>query len=306
MSKYSWMGVLVAAVMTAGLGMSALGQAPGTGGPAAEEPAAPPAAPPPAVAPAPAPAAEPPAAAPAAAPVTAARPGLELSAEAKRAEEAAAAKNNLAFWTVVRSSGVFGILDWVGLLGTLIGTIWFVVDCGITIREKKIVPQALINKVSEAMAQGDVLKALKSCEEEPGPMANILTSGFTHVEEGFDTIQEAVGVSADLESEKLMQRINYLNVMSNLAPMLGLLGTVQGMIWAFATLALQGGAVQTSLLALSIAQALYTTAAGLCIAIPAIAFFYIYRNAANKMILRMEAMTLELIKDLRNVEVVAE
>lgn len=240
-----------------------------------------------------------------AAPATAEAGKLELKPEAKAAALKPSA-NPMAFWNVVLSSGVFGILDWVGLLGTLIALVWFAVDCAITVRAKRIIPQALIDKVSEAMAQGDVFKALKSCEEEPGPMANILTAGFSHVEEGFDTIQEAVGVSADLESERLMQRINYLNVTSNLAPMLGLLGTVQGMIYAFAALALSGGVVQTALLAVNIAQALYTTAAGLCIAIPAVAFYYVYRNEANKTILRMEAITLELIKDLRNVEVVAE
>jgi biopolymer transport protein ExbB/TolQ len=59
-------------------------------------------------------------------------------------------------------------------------------------------------------------------------------------------------------------------------------------------------------LALDISQALFTTAGGLTISIPCVAFYYVYRNSANKIILRMEALTMELIKDLRNVEVVEE
>lgn len=285
-----WMWVLMAAGLAGMMVGTAMTYAQG------EAPAAPEAAAPAAVA---APAAP---AAPAAAP----KPAAELAPDVKKAEAAAASKNNMAFMTVVTGSGFWGVLDWLGLLATLIALIWFTVDCFITVRIKKVMPQTLIDKVSEAMQQGDVAKALKSCDDEPGPMANILSAGFSHVEEGFDTIQEAVGVAADLESEKLMQRINYLNVTSNLAPMLGLLGTVQGMIWAFATLATGGGAVQTSLLALNIAQALYTTAAGLGVAIPAVSFFYYFRNSANRLILRMEAITLELIKDLRHVEVVSE
>ena len=70
-------------------------------------------------------------------------------------------------------------------------------------------------------------------------MANILMAGFTNVEEGFDVIQDSINAQADLESEKLLQRVTYLSVVSNLAPMLGLMGTVQGMIYAFATLATQ-------------------------------------------------------------------
>jgi biopolymer transport protein ExbB len=84
--------------------------------------------------------------------------------------------------------------------------------------------------------------------------------------------------------------------------MLGLLGTVQGMIMAFQTLAT--GAPDVGALALAISQALWTTAGGLTVAIPAITFYYSIRNNANRLILRMQAMTMELIKDLRNVEVV--
>ena len=129
-------------------------------------------------------------------------------------------------------------------------------------------------------------------------------AGFSHVEEGFDVIQDAIGTAADLESEKIMQKITWISVMSNLAPMFGLLGTVQGMIWAFADIATQ--AVDTAKLALSIAQALYTTAAGLVGSIPCVSAFFYFRNQANRIVLRMQALTMELIKDLRNVEVVQE
>jgi biopolymer transport protein ExbB len=138
-------------------------------------------------------------------------------------------------------------------------------------------------------------------------LANILSAGFANVQEGFEAIQDSVGVAADMESEKLMQRVTYLNVVGNLAPMLGLLGTVQGMIYAFATLATESaGAAQQAALAMNISQALFTTAAGLCIAVPAVGFFYYFKNRATKIILGMEALTLDLIKVLRNVEVVEE
>ena len=101
-----------------------------------------------------------------------------------------------------------------------------------------------------------------------------------------------------------MQHISWLSVTASLSPMLGLLGTVQGMISAFAGLA-TAGAANTGVLALAISQALWTTAAGLCVAIPAITSFTVFRNLANRMTLRMQAITMDLIKDLRNVEVVA-
>lgn len=228
-------------------------------------------------------------------------------AEAAGAAEEAAQPQGISFMRVVTGSGFLGVVLWLGLLACSVAGVALIVDSLITIRAKKIVPHTLVESVREAMGQGDVVKALKHCEEEPGPLANILSAGFSNVQEGFEAIQDAVGVAADMESEKLLQRVTYLNVVGSLAPMLGLLGTVQGMIYAFATLGTQqAGAAQQAMLALNISQALFTTAAGLSIAVPALGFYYYFRNRAAKIILGMEALTIDLIKSLRNVEVVEE
>jgi len=229
------------------------------------------------------------------------------TADGAAADGAAATQTNKgsgSFLSVMLNSGGLGITLWLVLFGAAGAAVYFAVDCGITVRAKRIMPTALVENVTNAMAEGDVLKALKNCEDEPGPLANVLTAGFSQVEEGFDVIQEAVTTSADLETERIMQKLTWLAVVGNLAPMLGLLGTVQGMIGAFSELA--GGAPDIVALAQEISQALYTTAAGLMIAVPSVAAFYAFRNSANTIVLRMEAMTMELIKDLRNVEVVAE
>ncbi len=252
-------------------------------------------------APAAAPAAPAVAAPAAAAPAPAVAGQLELQKEGEDKSK----QVDTSFYAVVFGSGFLGVTIWAGLLATLISMIYFTIDCSLTVKTKRIIPPALVSQVTEAMSQGDVMKAMQHCKDEPGAMANILVAAFSHVEEGFDTIQEAVQVAADFESERLMQHISWLSVTASLAPMLGLLGTVQGMIMAFANLA-TGGAAQTGLLALAISQALWTTAAGLCVAIPAITSFTIFRNLANRLTLRMQAMTMDLIKDLRNVEVVAE
>jgi biopolymer transport protein ExbB len=235
--------------------------------------------------------------APAATPA-AATTELTPSADAQPAK--AAPKTGLYY--VITGSGWLGIVLWLALFGSGVAAIYFAVDCSILLRPQKIMPQSLISNVKTAMAEGDVMKALKSCEVEPGPLANILTAGFSHVEEGFEVIQESIGAASDLETERLMQRLTWISVCSNLAPMLGLLGTVQGMIMCFETLAT--GAPDVGSLALAISQALWTTAGGLVVAIPAITAYYSLRNNANRLILRMQAMTMELIKDLRNVEVV--
>ncbi len=208
------------------------------------------------------------------------------------------------FIDVITGSGWLGILLWMMLFGAFGWGIYLVVDCAITVRAQKIMPQVLIDNVTDSMGEGDVLKALQCCENEPGPMANILTAGFSHVEEGYDIIQEAIATSADLETERIMQKLTWLSVVGNIAPMLGLMGTVQGMILAFGNIS--GVTIDVGALSSNISQALYTTFAGLFTAVPCVAFYYSFRNNANKIVLRMEAITMELIKDLRNVEVVED
>lgn len=238
--------------------------------------------------------------------------GTAFAQEMELAPEAAAAakapkSDPMSFVNVVLSSGWMGVLLWLGLGACSVAGFGLIIDSFITVKEKKIVPETLVQKAREAIEQGDVMKALKHCEEEPGPLANVLSAGFSNVSEGFEAVQEAVGVAADLESEKLLQRVTYLNVVANLSPMLGLLGTVQGMIFAFANLATtQAGAAQQQMLAVNIAQALYTTAGGLIAAVPAVGFYFFFRNKATRIILGMEALTTDMVKSLRNVEVVSE
>ena len=208
------------------------------------------------------------------------------------------------FYDVIFGSGTVGFILWLALFGSAGFYIYLCVTLGILIRPSKIMPQTLIDNVTVSMKEGDVVKAIQFCENEPVPMAKILSAGLSHVEEGFEVIQEAIGAASDLEIEKLNQQLTWLSVDSNIAPMLGLLGTVQGMIMAFE--GLTKGTPDVGELALAISQALWTTAAGLCVAIPAVCTYYAFRNKANRIVIRMEATTMELIKDLRNVEVVSE
>ncbi len=226
--------------------------------------------------------------------------GELVTADGQKAE--AAAPQGTSFIDVVLGGGIVGLILWLALFASGAFAIYFIVDGYILVRPAKIMPQALIDEVKEAMDQGDVMKAIEICDNDPSSMAKILKAGFSHVEEGFDVIDEAISAAGDLEIEYMMQRLNWIQICSSLAPMLGLLGTVQGMILTFASIALTG--VEISSLSLTISQALYTTAGGLCTAIPAIMFFCILRNSANRLVLRMTVVTGDIIKNLRNVEVV--
>lgn len=221
---------------------------------------------------------------------------VEMSEAAAQAE---ALSEGSGFLDVIIKGGFLGVVLWLALAALSVAGTHLIVDSFIKIREKRIIPEGLVSGVREALETRDIPKALELCGEEPGALPNILSAGFSNASDGPEAAQDAIGAAADLESEKMLQRVNYLNVVGNLAPMLGLLGTVQGMIMAFATLGTEAGAAKNAMLATNISQALYTTAAGLVIAVPALGFFSFFRNRATKIILSMEALTMELMKKLK-------
>ena len=227
--------------------------------------------------------------------------GKPVSADTTKKEE-----KSSGFYQIVFGSGTVGMLLWFALFGDGMLAIYFAIDCFIMIKPERLMPARLIDKVQEAMGQGDIVAAMDACQNTPSSMSNILVAAFQHVEEGFDVIQEAVTAASDLEQEKLMQRLNWVSVCGNLGPSLGLLGTVQGMILTFQQLASAAGMPPVSDLANSIGQALWTTAGGLIVSIPSITMFYVIRNKMNRLVLRMTAVTMEFLNGLRNVEVGAE
>jgi len=223
------------------------------------------------------------------------------------APDKAKAHKSGGLWEIIFRAGWFGVLIWLSLLVCLIICVALIADSYISIREKQIAPSMLVSSVRTAIEQGDLVKAMEHCKQNPAPLSKILLAGFGNVEEGFEVIQDAVGVAADIESEKVLSRVTYLSVISNTTPMLGLIGTVQGMIMAFGTLGTtQAGAAQQSMLALNISHGLWATAVGLGTAVPAGIYFFYFKNKATKIILGMEALTLDIIKSLRNVEVVED
>ena len=207
------------------------------------------------------------------------------------------------FVTIVFKGGVVNTVVWMLIFATSGAVVALVIDAVLTLKREKLRPDELVEGVRESLNEGDLDAAVESCESNPCPLSTILLVGFSNISEGYEVIQEAVSSSAEMENEKLLQRVNYLNLCGQIAPMLGLLGTVLGMVRAFAGLAGASGAAKATILANSISTALWTTAVGLLIAVPALLAYTLLRNHATRLILDIEGTVTDLIKVLRNAEV---
>lgn len=151
----------------------------------------------------------------------------------------------------------------------------------LVIHPGRMVPRRLVDSVNRTMAARDVQGAYSLVNEHPCIYSKCLSQALLKVNFDRDLANKAsMVVSAedtlDQEETKVMVWVNYLNTVSTLAPMIGLFGTVQGMIVAFDALA--AGKAEPSDLAAGIGTAMITTAGGLIVGIPAMFFYFYFRN----------------------------
>ncbi|MEM7790741.1 MAG: MotA/TolQ/ExbB proton channel family protein [Verrucomicrobiota bacterium] len=143
--------------------------------------------------------------------------------------------------------------------------------------------------IEKALEDLDVQKAKSICEENYSPVTNIIGAGLNRVDiNDYDAeqVKEAIEEASSEELAGPFVFINYLSVIGSLSPMVGLLGTVSGMVKAFNVIEAEGaGSAQA--LAGNISEALITTATGMIVGIPAMFFFFFFKNKYGKIISRV-------------------
>lgn len=170
-------------------------------------------------------------------------------------------------------------------------TVYLIGDGIIRTGKKRMVPPPLEEGVKNLFRQGDYVGAYNYCKANPSPLTNVLRAGIGLLGEGKQIAEEGMMGELAKENGKVQTWISYLSVVGVCAPMLGLLGTVTGMIGAFGVLGSQGIG-DPSALSAKIGEVLTATASGLFIAIPAFMAFYYLRNRA--------ASTVHAIQDVIN------
>lgn len=160
----------------------------------------------------------------------------------------------------------------------------FIIQNMISLRQKALLHTEMMPDLVEMMLNKKVKTALVYCRKNPSMFTNTLGAGLERVLDGvtdFDKVDESVREASIEQMTGLMKPIDYLSIIGATSPMLGLLGTVSGMIKAFQTMGTQGMG-KPELLAANIGEALITTATGLVIAIPAMFFYFYFKKKFAK------------------------
>lgn len=161
-----------------------------------------------------------------------------------------------------------------------------------TIRQGAVVSDKFMNAADALIRKQDYLGLIAVCNRENECIARIVYKTLDFATKNptasFDEVREVTEAEGTRQASILNNRISYLNDISRVAPMVGLFGTVIGMIKAFESIGKSSG-VQHMELAPGVAQALVTTAAGLVVSIPALIFYSIFRGRVQKLIAELEA-----------------
>jgi len=160
-------------------------------------------------------------------------------------------------------------------------TLYLVGEGVLRTSRKRMMPEATIENLRTFFRQGDYVNAYEYCQKNPSPLARIAGAGLSGLGEGKTATEEAIHGEVIRVNSSVNTYISYLSVIGVCTPMIGLLGTVTGMIRAFATLGSSGIGDPSSLSA-AIGEVLVATASGLFIAIPAFGCFYFLRNRLSR------------------------
>ena len=177
----------------------------------------------------------------------------------------------------------------------------FIIERAWTLSRARINVKALMMRVVRALREEGTQAALEVCQRTRGPIAAILHSGLLRASRGPLAVEKAIETSGAIEMSFLERGLVALATIANVAPLLGFLGTVSGMISAFAAIA-AAEQVSAKLVAKGIQEALITTATGLIIAVPVTIAHSFFVSQIDRFIIEMEEASAELVDELLELE----
>jgi biopolymer transport protein ExbB len=187
-----------------------------------------------------------------------------------------------------------GVIMWPILACSLVGA-YVVIERYLVLRKARVDVSEFMRKLRSLFHRGEISAVLTYCEEKNAPVANIIRRGLLKHGAGPEKVREAIENAGRDEVYHLEKRLALLATVAGVAPMLGFLGTVTGMIAAFHAVEIAGGVVSPGDLAGGVWEALVTTAFGLIVGIPALFIYNYFVTRVQQFVHEMEVTSTEFI-----------
>ena len=188
-------------------------------------------------------------------------------------------------------SGFMGLIIVVCSIVGLALTITFAFQ----IRRDVLVPPELLGHMEQLFEDEDYEEAYHTCEANPCYLSAVISGGLEKMDDGYEAMVDTMAEISDTEATKMQQKVSYLSLIANIAPMLGLLGTVFGMIVTFNEIANSPVQPKPKDLASGISIALGTTFLGLSVAIPMTIIYVFFRNRVINVVAEINSISDELM-----------
>jgi biopolymer transport protein ExbB len=188
------------------------------------------------------------------------------------------------FFQILFSGGPVGVVMMLVLIGLSLTAGYFIIEHIFSLRRKDLLPEGLGESVRQQLQAGNVVEAKQLCNQNPSFLSFVLLHGISELEFGWASVEKTLEDAIAEQAARMFRRAEYLTVLGNIAPMVGLLGTVTGMLMSFRQVAISAGTAGAPQLAEGIYQALVTTVVGLIIAIPSVGAFAIIRNRIDQLV----------------------
>jgi biopolymer transport protein ExbB len=228
---------------------------------------------------------------------TAAKTSEEKTNGTEPAADASSAESESLLGWMFRSLGISYSVVFLGMSFTLVAL--FVMNL-LAARREGMIPAALIEQFETHLDAQEYQEAYELAKNDESFLAQVLSAGLSKLARGYQPAIEAMQETGEEENMKLEHRLSYMALIGTISPMIGLLGTVQGMIASFQVIAISAAAPKPSALAAGISTALFTTLVGLFIAIPAIAAYNILRNRVAILVLEVGIVSEDLMSRFSN------
>jgi biopolymer transport protein ExbB len=199
--------------------------------------------------------------------------------------------------SVILHGGPLIVFIWICILATSVIMVTLIIQLSISMRKEKLAPPPLVDSLRQLIGSGNYQEAWETCNANKNYLANVLKSGLSRIGRGKEAVETGLAEHGMREATLLRTRNSYLSVIGVVSPMIGLLGTVIGMMGAFSVLGASGMGNPKEL-AGKISEVLLATASGLFIAIPAFVAYYIFRNMSQASIVYADDIVNTLIIDV--------
>jgi biopolymer transport protein ExbB len=172
----------------------------------------------------------------------------------------------------------------------------------LALRRSAVIPDALIQNFEAALNEKNYQGAYDMAKADESMLGALLAAGMSKLQQGYDASESAMNEVGEDEAMKLEHRLSYIALVGSIAPMIGLLGTVDGMVASFQVIARSTTPPSPASLAEGISMALITTLVGLVMAIPAIGFFAYFKNQLSRYIFDVGAISEGLMSRFKTVK----